>query len=276
VTAAERLTAGELRRIDMAEARLYERLYAAASPTLGTGSRRFGDMLAIWYPTEREAGYNYLMNFHLAPDPDLGFELGLTAIRRAGAAVFSIPVDERVSTWATDEKIRALGLTHESDENIWARRIDPAHAGAAPPRPLGFDISTEAPPEADLARTINFGWGLPVDHTRGKLFACAVRLPDWHVIIARHDGAVAGVTILVEDGGIAYLLLSVVRPKYRGRGLQTFFIQHRLHVAADHGCDLAVTETNDDNASPRNMQRAGFHLAVQRRVYARRFDTPPE
>lgn len=268
--AAVELTPDELRRIDLADAAAYERLYAVAAPSLGTGSRRIGETLAIWYPSEPEAGYNYLMNFHRAPDLDGAYEAGLEAIRTAGSTVFGVPVDERVAGWASPERLSALGLAFESDECIWVRRIGPADVDHLPEPTSGMTIARERPSAADLVSWIARGWDLPDGHTRAKLFACAVEIPEWKIWVAREGDAIAGVSILMDDvERVGYLLLTVVMPAFRGRGLQGSFIRLRLAEAARQGCTLAMTETDDDNASPRNMRRAGFRLCVRRRVYAR-------
>lgn len=264
------LTADERRRIDRADVSAYERLYAAAASTLGTGSAWRGQMLAMWYPGEREAGYNYLNNLHLATDLDLAFADGLATIRAAGALSIGIPIDERVDHWATPARLAALGLSHESDENIWARRIGPGDA-ADPEPPTGLTIAREDLAQDHLEAVINRGWDMPPGHNRGRLFAFARQIPEWKWWIARDEGGeVAAVSLLIDDTeAVGYCFLTMVMPEFRGRGLQTYFIRSRLAEAARAGCTLAMTETDDDNASPRNMQRAGFRLAVRRRIYSR-------
>ena len=229
------LTDAELRRIYHAEARAYEELYTASAAKLGTGSERIGESTAIWYPEGEEAGYNCLVNFHLAADKDSVFEQGLARIERAGSKTFGIPVDERVSNWATAERIGKLGLTFESTETIWGRRIDPTQKPDRPALPGGFAIGPVELAEEELTRLINLGWNLEPDDARGKLFSTSIRILDWTVIVVHRGGEVAGISVLCCYEEVGILMLAVVLPDFCGRGRQSWFIAERLAGAASRG-----------------------------------------
>lgn len=266
---ATQFTTDQLRRIDLAEGSAYEALYRAAAPDLGTGSLRLGDVTLIWHPSEEEAGYNCLVNFHLADDLDRVYEQGVAILKRTGSSVIGVPIDDRVSGWATDEKIDSLGLVYQSDEVIWGRALLLQQEFTFPEPPQGIEVRQSNLPKGELQRLINLGWGLEPDDPRGVLYSHAPLIPDWKVYVAWADNEVAGVSVFCSYESVGLLMLAVVLPGYRGRGLQSFFISERLAESAASGCTLAISETNDDNASPRNLQRAGFEHCETRRIFSR-------
>jgi GNAT superfamily N-acetyltransferase len=74
------------------------------------------------------------------------------------------------------------------------------------------------------------------------------------LLIARdaEDGRPLGCgTVTIRDG-LATL------PSERRRGVQAALISHRLRIAVDAGCDLAVSSSVPANTSERNLARAGF------------------
>ena len=72
----------------------------------------------------------------------------------------------------------------------------------------------------------------------------------------------------VEEG-VAVCAVAATDPSFRGRGVQGTLIARRLRDGIVAGCDLATVETVADNASPRNVRRAGFDLIERRRIYAK-------
>lgn len=80
------------------------------------------------------------------------------------------------------------------------------------------------------------------------------------LVLARVDGEPAGTGSLVIDGGVGWLSGDSTLPRYRRRGIQQAIQRHRLQLARDAGCDLAVTEATPGGASQRNMERLGFRI----------------
>lgn len=255
--------------IDLSEADAFSALFEAARPHLGTGSTDVFGARAIWNPVESEAGYSYLVNMHLASDLDAAYARGLEIMREAGCSIYGIPVDNRISAWASEAKLAALGLTYESDELIWARPVHPDDLDLSPGPPAGIEVGTGDIDEVDLREVINRGWDLPPGHTRGTLYASALRCEGWLVYVPRVDGEIAGLSVYCSYRGVGLLMLAIVLPEFRGRGLQTYFIRERIAESARRGCRFVISETNDDNASPRNLQRAGLRLEISRRVFSR-------
>ncbi len=81
------------------------------------------------------------------------------------------------------------------------------------------------------------------------------------LVLARVDGVAAGTGSLVVDGGVGWLSGDSTLPQYRRRGIQQAIQGHRLRLARDAGCDMAVTEAVPGGASQRNMERLGFRIA---------------
>jgi GNAT superfamily N-acetyltransferase len=81
------------------------------------------------------------------------------------------------------------------------------------------------------------------------------------LVLAWVDGEPAGTGALVIDGGVGWLLGDSTVPEYRRRGVQQAIQRHRLELAREAGCHLAVTEAAPGGASQRNMERLGFSIA---------------
>ena len=81
------------------------------------------------------------------------------------------------------------------------------------------------------------------------------------LVLAWVDGVPAGTGSLVVDGGVGWLSGDSTLPQYRRRGIQQAIQRHRLRLARDAGCDMAVTEAVPGGASQRNMERLGFRIA---------------
>ena len=83
------------------------------------------------------------------------------------------------------------------------------------------------------------------------------------------DGQPAGTGALVIDGGVGWLSGDSTLPQYRGRGIQQAIQRHRLRLARDAGCDLAVTESAPGSGSQRNMERLGFRVVYTHVEFAK-------
>ncbi|MHB1017521.1 MAG: GNAT family N-acetyltransferase [Coriobacteriia bacterium] len=74
----------------------------------------------------------------------------------------------------------------------------------------------------------------------------------------------AGTGMLYIADGIAMFNGDSTLPQWRGRGVQTAILAHRLAYAREAGCDLGVIEASPGGISERNQQRAGFAVAYTR------------
>lgn len=81
------------------------------------------------------------------------------------------------------------------------------------------------------------------------------------LVLAWVDGEPAGAGSVVIDDGVGCLSGDSTLSRFRRRGIQQAIQRHRLRMAVEAGCELAVTESVPGGASQRNMERHGFHLA---------------
>lgn len=284
------LSRDDERRLHAADLAAYGSMFTAGATTVGSG-RAFvgapGGAMAMWNPRDESSAYNTLIGFEWAPDPDAAWAEGLAAARAGGAAVFGVGLTEERYGWGTPERLLAAGLKLEYEELVWTRAIGAgascasgwvdsdsvpeSHTGEC----RGLEIVTTGFDQALLATTLNRGWEVPPEHGRGPLYAAALGLPGWTHYLALVDGEAAGAGALFLSDTVACFMVVATDPAYRGRGVQRALIARRMADAVSAGCSLAVAETVDDNASPRNFRRAGFRLAHRRMMYRTEFIPQP-
>ncbi len=252
-------------RLHRADIAAYGALFRAGGTTIGSGCADADGALAMWNPGDDSAAYNCLLVFEAAPDPDRAWAKGEAAARAGGALVFGVGITPERREWATPRRLADRGLSLEYEERVWARRLDAT--GGPAPLPQGVTLRTGSIDPDLFARVLNRGWELPEHHGRGRLYAAALGLPGWSHYLAEVDGAPAGGASLCVHEGVALCMVAATDPAYRGRGVQTALIARRMADAAAARCDLATTETVEENASPRNFHRAGFGLVVRRQMY---------
>lgn len=86
------------------------------------------------------------------------------------------------------------------------------------------------------------------------------------------EGKMVGVAggLIVPEHKMAGFFGAATLPEFRGRGIQTTFMQERLRIAQQAGCTLAVTLTMPGTTSQRNVERAGFRTAYTKVVCIKR------
>lgn len=82
--------------------------------------------------------------------------------------------------------------------------------------------------------------------------------------LALVDGEAAGGAAMTIHDGVCGLFGASTLPDFRGRGIQTALLAARISVAANEGCDLAVSIAQPGSISHRNIERAGFRVAYTR------------
>lgn len=98
------------------------------------------------------------------------------------------------------------------------------------------------------------------------------RQPSIHCHFARVGWRVAGLSMLYVHGRTACLCAGAVLPAFRGAGVQMAAIRHRARLARALGCTNLVSWTEGGSYSGRNLERAGFRLALVDPVW---FCPPP-
>lgn len=91
--------------------------------------------------------------------------------------------------------------------------------------------------------------------------------PGWSLFLGRADGRPAAAAILYLREGFGYLADAATDPAYRGRGLQSALLAHRLRHAADQGADYVCSGATFLSSSHRNMVRAGMTLQFVRALW---------
>jgi GNAT superfamily N-acetyltransferase len=82
--------------------------------------------------------------------------------------------------------------------------------------------------------------------------------------LALVDGEAAGGAAMTIHDGVCGLFGASTLPDFRGRGIQTALLAARISVAANEGCDLAVSIAQPGSISHRNIERSGFRVAYTR------------
>jgi GNAT superfamily N-acetyltransferase len=82
------------------------------------------------------------------------------------------------------------------------------------------------------------------------------------------DGRIVGTAsgLVVPEYKLGAFFGAATLPEFRGRGIQSAFMQERLRIAQQAGCNLAVTLTMPATTSQRNAERAGFRVAYTKVV----------
>lgn len=90
---------------------------------------------------------------------------------------------------------------------------------------------------------------------------------DWFIFMVLLDGTPSGGAALHIKDGVATLAGGATLPHCRGRGCQAAVIAHRLNVAKQMGCDLAVSRCAVGSPSQRNLERAGMTTAYTKVIW---------
>ena len=91
-----------------------------------------------------------------------------------------------------------------------------------------------------------------------------VRRPGTRLFTALVNGRAAGTGELFITDEVAWLSADATLPAFRRRGIQSALQRHRLGLAREAGCTIAVSEAAPGGPSQRNMERLGFRLAYSR------------
>lgn len=158
------------------------------------------------------------------------------------------------------QRVIDLGGKVEGWENVYYR---PA---ALPLSPIAqakeLEVREAAPAELSIwAEQCAFGYFGELESPAALQFRSLMRqATNFRRYLALWEGKPVAVASLTVGQGIGYLGDMRTLPEYRGRGVQTALIHHRLAAAQDEA-DLVLVGTTPGNASYRNVARAGFQVA---------------
>jgi GNAT superfamily N-acetyltransferase len=202
----------------------------------------------------------------LASDPALGFlstmsgvtrETVPTAIDLVNTAVWSgVRPTVVVSTelGETGEGLLlAAGLTRAEDRMLAVTRLDDRSAAAAE-----VDRDVTDPGAADDAFLDVLLAGYEVDGVVASFLAAEHRLSVVRrFLVIEREAPIAAAAMTIHDD-VAVLGGASTLPGHRRQGAQARLLRHRLRVAAQAGCTLAVATARPESVSAANLRRAGF------------------
>jgi len=253
-------TTAELsRRAEHAAADYLLQRYSGPGNPMGTQVLRIGDMFATKVPFLKQ---NALMNsvHHLDDPAQLPEILAFYAATEQPCWIVALPY----TPFGVTDVLPELGFRVE--------RYSSMMVAATLPEPLVGTAGVVEIGRTDLDAfldTINLGFdtnpAMLDDLRRNQSFWSD--MPDWHLFLARVDGAPAGAAVLSIHGDVGYLAAGAVLPPYRGRGLQSALIAARLARARARGCTVACGAAAWGSQSQRNQQRAGLAIAHVKTIW---------
>ena len=138
-----------------------------------------------------------------------------------------------------------------------------------PPRPAPAVVARVARDAEDRARWAAVSSGAfmapePPPAEVVRLADAMAARDDVTLLLGTVEGVDAGTGALWIDDGIGWLLGDATLAEHRGRGVQSALLAERTRLAAEAGCELAVTEARPGSTSQRNMERLGFRVVYTR------------
>ena len=115
------------------------------------------------------------------------------------------------------------------------------------------------------------GWAPPpgAEELTRDLATAAFDNPALIAVVVELDGGFVATGALGIVDGVCLLAGASTLPSQRGRGGQTSLLAHRLTLAREQGCSLAMVVTEPGSASQRNAERNGFQVAYTRTKWRR-------
>jgi GNAT superfamily N-acetyltransferase len=138
------------------------------------------------------------------------------------------------------------------------------------------DLRIERVGEVDKERWLGvFNKGFEADHgdalvANDEIGRASFIVPNSYTFLASLDGEDVGCGSVQIVDGVAWLGGAATVPAFRKRGVQAALVAHRLHVAAELGCELAAVTALSYGPSARNIVRLGFQHTHTQVVVERR------
>lgn len=253
-------------RVDEAEYFAYASLYRAASDEIGSRVLHHDNTFIVLSPADESAGFSGVLGFERATDRDETWAFAAENARETGVPCLGMPVPAELLPWATPDKLASCGVVYDFEEIVWHLPID-EWPTELPALPEGMTVVVDAVDPHRFAETINRGWDLPADHSRGRLYTSCIGQPGWRYYQVNSGDDIAAVGAMAYLNGTTAIHIGVVDPAFRGQGLQSYLIARRLLDARLLGCDLAMAETMEDGASAANLRKQGFQVLYRRPIY---------
>ncbi|HMK80448.1 MAG TPA: GNAT family N-acetyltransferase [Xanthobacteraceae bacterium] len=177
------------------------------------------------------------------------------------------PQFELVPGFATPALMRALAqLGYRQSDFHAAVVVRPQDAVASDPAVDVVRVTTREQFEDFLSAYVA-GWGIAQAEGFKRNVRPWLNEEGWSMFLGRADGVPAAIGILYLRDGCGYLADAATDPKFRGRGLQTALLAHRLRHAASEGAEYVSSGATFLSTSHRNMVRAGMSLHFVRALW---------
>ncbi len=253
------------------EARTVEGLVEAAPPglaaSLGIAGQWIGSVYCVQTARVDILAFNRALNIGMSePAREEDLDRIDAAFRSAGVQRYFVQVAPGAEPGALSGWLEARGL---HIHNRWTRLVrDPSAPLPVRAIPPGWRVEHIGRDEADALAAIDArAFGYP--HEIEPWTAALVGRPGWRHYLAFDGDIPIGTGALFVADQAGWFGYAATVEAYRGKGVQSSMIAHRLAEARMLGCRIVVVETAEDrpekpNPSYRNLSRLGF-----RTLYAR-------
>jgi GNAT superfamily N-acetyltransferase len=174
-----------------------------------------------------------------------------------------VPPEVELCPWADSSSLALLashGFAPNGFRDVFVRR--PERAADIPSSVHIEEVRPETFPVLLQVRAEGFSATQAPARDVSDRFSRAAAAEEGRVdLLAYLDSEAVGSGTMRMHGGVATLGGMSTVPAFRGRGVQSALLRHRLHLAAERGCDLVVVTALPNSASARNIRRHGFALA---------------
>ena len=153
-----------------------------------------------------------------------------------------------------ERPLLAAGLTRTEDRILAATRLEnwPASGVEA-----DWEVSDPGAEDAFLDVVLA---GYEVDGVVASFLRAEHRLPVMRrFFVFEREVPIAAAAMTIHDD-VAVLGGASTLPAYRRQGAQSRLLRHRLRVAAEAGCTLAVATARPESVSAANLRTAGFRI----------------
>jgi len=264
------LTAADSRRMEAAEeygALRFAQAVKADNPNSAAAWEEFAGGHLVFVAKDSPVGRAHALGFAGKVTPEDIAHVEDFYFQRGTAAQVDVSPFADPSLFQT---LNQRGFQVAEFNQTLARRLGPGESFNA--HLDGIEIRPVRPDEAHTWSTVLAGifFGDQASQYIG-LFTPWVGSRNSLCLAAYLDGRmIAGAGgLLVPEHNMAAFFGAGTLPEFQGRGLQSAFMQERLRIVQQAGCDLAITLTMPGTTSQRNAERAGFRMAYTKVVVSK-------
>ena len=203
----------------------------------------------------------------LATDPALGFLSTVSGVTGETVPVAVDLVDAADWSGAKPTVVASAELGDEAERLLLAAgfvrsadRLLAINRLTARPRPVAGGELDVVAAGADDAFVDVLSAGYEADGPVAAFIRAEHRLPMLRRFLVVARGTPIAAAAMTIHGDVAVLGGASTVRACRGRGAQSLLLRHRLRVAADAGCVLAVATARPGSVSAANLRGAGFRV----------------